>query len=539
MKKGLALLLATAMTVGLLAGCGNGGSGQSSAGGSTTAAASGGGSSESSGSGAADNSGSSAAEDGAIDLSEHVDLKMYLIGDRTPDFDEVYAEINKILEEKLNCSISVDFLSWGEHDTKYSLLFSSGEDFDLIFTAPGWCHYQQTVALGGLYPLSEEFIQTYAPGIWEVLPEVAWQQAAIDGQVYMVPNFQQEFGQDVLAVRGDLLEKYGMTDIRNWEDIRKFYLACAADGIYAGQGGPWYTWFRSLGYTGLAGSPKSGETVMIHYDQPDDMNVYYLLDWDGFSEYCHQMKEMADAGCWSSDVLNSADERQTGLLTGRAATMVWNLGSCVTYAKQANAEHPEWNITVCDPLAERQKAPNKYTTNGIGINISSKHKERAMMALNEFYCNPAIQDLAMLGIEGKHWRAVGDNQYEVIDESNFGVNNNCNWGWTNETIRREEYIADMTPLDEKQKELLETWKADIREDIHPYENFSFDPTNVSTQFAAVEAAMGSYYDPLLNGLVDDVDASIEALRQAMDSAGMQDILDEINRQLEEYMATLN
>ena len=216
MKKGLALLLATAMTVGLLAGCGNGGSGQSSAGGSTTAAASGGGSSESSGSGAADNSGSSAAEDGAIDLSEHVDLKMYLIGDRTPDFDEVYAEINKILEEKLNCSISVDFLSWGEHDTKYSLLFSSGEDFDLIFTAPGWCHYQQTVALGGLYPLSEEFIQTYAPGIWEVLPEVAWQQAAIDGQVYMVPNFQQEFGQDVLAVRGDLLEKYGMTDIRNW-----------------------------------------------------------------------------------------------------------------------------------------------------------------------------------------------------------------------------------------------------------------------------------------------------------------------------------
>lgn len=65
-----------------------------------------------------------------VDTSEPMELKMYLIGDRTPDFDEVYGKINEILEEKLNCTLSVDFLSWGEHDTKYSLLFSGGEDFD-------------------------------------------------------------------------------------------------------------------------------------------------------------------------------------------------------------------------------------------------------------------------------------------------------------------------------------------------------------------------------------------------------------------------
>ena len=101
-----------------------------------------------------------------VDTSEPMELKMYLIGDRTPDFDEVYGKINEILEEKLNCTLSVDFLSWGEHDTKYSLLFSGGEDFDLIFTASSWCHYEQTVALGGFAELTEEDIQTYAPGIW-------------------------------------------------------------------------------------------------------------------------------------------------------------------------------------------------------------------------------------------------------------------------------------------------------------------------------------------------------------------------------------
>ena len=35
---------------------------------------------------------------------------------------------------------------------------------------------------------------------------MAWEQAKIDGQIYMVPNYANEFGQEVLAVRGDLME---------------------------------------------------------------------------------------------------------------------------------------------------------------------------------------------------------------------------------------------------------------------------------------------------------------------------------------------
>lgn len=78
------------------------------------------------------------------DVSEPVVLRMYLIGDRTPDFDQVYDEINKKLQENVNATLEVNFLSWSEHDTKYSLLFSSGEEFDLIFTATGWAHYSET-----------------------------------------------------------------------------------------------------------------------------------------------------------------------------------------------------------------------------------------------------------------------------------------------------------------------------------------------------------------------------------------------------------
>lgn len=503
LKKTMALTLSVAMAAGLLTGCGKDGTNGTQAGSKGT------------------------------DTSEHVELKMYLLGDRTADFDEVYAEINKILEEKLNCSVSVDFLSWGEHDTKYSLLFSGQEDFDLIFTASSWGHYEQTVSLGGFYPLSEEFIQTYAPDIWNVVPEMAWSQAKIDGTIYMVPNYQNEFGQDVLAVRGDLMEQYGISQITSWDELTAFYKACAANGMYASQGGPWYQYFQAQGYTITGGAPKSGELILYNTQDPSDLSFTYILDWDGFTDYCIQMKELADMGCWSPDVLNSSDERQTGLLTGRTAGMIWNLGSCRTYAKQANAENPDWNVTLVDPVSSQPKKVNSYINNGMAINLNSQNPERAMMVLNEFYTNPEINDLTRFGIPGKHWEAVGDDQYKVIDESNFGVDSNCNWGWMNNDIKRTEYIEDRTPLDDTADAMLETWNNNVKPE-HVYDGFNFDSTNVTTQMAAVDAALSTYYDPLVNGLVDDVMQSLDDFRAAMESAGIRDIIAELEKQAAEY-----
>lgn len=161
-----------------------------------------------------------------------------------------------------------------------------------------------------------------------------------------------------------------------------------------------------------------------------------------------------------------------------------------------------------------------------------------MMALNEFYTNPEVYDLAMLGIEGKHWEAVGDDQYKIIDESGYGVNMNCNWGWNNLTIERTEYIENRTPLDDKFDKLQEAFNNNIKPE-HPYDGFNFDSTKVSTQFAAVEAALGKYYDPLKNGLVDDVDQALEEMKLSLESAGIYEVLDEMNRQASEHIAEKN
>lgn len=474
-----------------------------------------------------------------IDISKPITLKMYLLGDRTADFDKVYEEINKILKEKVNATVEVEFLSWSEHDTKYSLLFAGAEDFDLIFTASGWAHYETTVAMGGFYPLSQDFIKTYAPDIWDVVPEMAWSQAEIDGSPYMVPNYQNEFGANVVAVRGDLMDKYGYTDITGWDDLIAFYRDIAANEstispLGTQGGGLLYSYLLDQKLDIIGGAP--GELFIYNCLSPEDLSIAYSLDSEVFTNYFKLAKEMYDKGFWSADSLATTEERQDGFLNGTAASMIWNLGTAKYYAKQANKEHPEWKCTVIDVSPNVQKAVNPYINNGVAINASSKNKERAMMVLNEFYTNKEIQDLTSLGIEGVHWEAAGDREYKLLDgNSNYGVDNNCNWGWINTDIKRKEFIENPDEVDKKTEAILASWNGDIKVE-HPYDGFSFNNANVNSEKAAVDTVISQYYTPLMLGMAGDVDTALSELRKQLDKAGIQTIYDEIKKQADEYVA---
>ena len=128
---------------------------------------------------------------------------------------------------------------------------------------------------------------------------------------------------------------------------------------------------------------------------------------------------------------------------------------------------------------------------------------------------------------------MGTEYYKVIDESGFGVDVNCNWGWKNQNVVRKEYIENRTALDDKVDSLIEKWKGNVMPQTI-YDGFNFDSTKVATQFAAVEAALGNYYEPLVNGLVDDVDKSIAEMKVALESAGIKDIQKELERQAAEF-----
>uniref|UniRef100_UPI00321A8B76 hypothetical protein n=1 Tax=Bacteroides congonensis TaxID=1871006 RepID=UPI00321A8B76 len=107
LKRLLATGMAAIMTAGMLTGCGGGSS-------NSTDSSSG---QESSGAESAEAEGGEAAA-GELDTSKEVALSMYVISDRPAGQDIVDENLNKILKEKLNCTLKINYIGWAEYANK-------------------------------------------------------------------------------------------------------------------------------------------------------------------------------------------------------------------------------------------------------------------------------------------------------------------------------------------------------------------------------------------------------------------------------------
>ena len=201
MKKSVrivSLLLALAMAVSVFAACGDKTSSSSSKKEETSSKAS----TASEGSEASE--GSTAEGGSDLDTSKEVELVMYVVSDRPAKQDDIDANFNKLFKEKLNCTLKVNWIGWAEYPNKYPLLFSSGEKFDMAYTAT-WLNYS-SLAQKGAFKSLDEMWPKYAPKNFERQSESALQQATVDGHYYCIPTLLATYSAYGPIYRTDILE---------------------------------------------------------------------------------------------------------------------------------------------------------------------------------------------------------------------------------------------------------------------------------------------------------------------------------------------
>ncbi len=76
-------------------------------------------------------SGNKKAADSAS--GEKTVIKMYQIGDKPDNLDELLENANKIIGEKVGAKLDIQYLGWGDYDKKMSVITSSGENYDIAF----------------------------------------------------------------------------------------------------------------------------------------------------------------------------------------------------------------------------------------------------------------------------------------------------------------------------------------------------------------------------------------------------------------------
>ena len=195
-KKFLAVLLAASMVASLSA-CGGGSDASSD---NTPADTSSSDSSSSDDSAPADDS--AAADDTTassddpwadVDTSEHVVITYMTTGDAPSGtkekYDEMMAQLNAILTEKVNAELDINFISWTDYLSNYNLTLARMDgSVDLVGTASDWLDAWPNAKNGAFLELSEEMLQKYAPKTWASVPAENWDLCKYDGNIYLMPE---------------------------------------------------------------------------------------------------------------------------------------------------------------------------------------------------------------------------------------------------------------------------------------------------------------------------------------------------------------
>lgn len=501
-KKLLAVLLAATMGLGLLSGCGGGGSSSSG--------------------------GSASSGSGEVDTSKEVELVMYVVSDRPAGQDVVDENLNKLLKEKLNCTLKINWIGWAEYAQKYPLLFSSGEEFDLAYCAT-WLGFS-SLAQRGAFMALDDMLPTYAPDNYALQSESALKQATVDGHLYAVPTLLPTYAAYGAIYRGDLAAEAGITGpIDTWEEVEQFadYIVAnhpEMEAIDEYSSGP----ESSLVFARMNALMEIDSNLRFLFYDPSEEHptVKALYDLDGATEFYQRMKEWSDKGYWTKSALADTDSQKTQ--NGKAALKFHNIDNWANYS----AIHPEWDFQWGTMTNDISHLP--YTQDCMVISNTSKNPERALALWNLLTTDQDAYDALFYGVLGTTYELNDEGQFSITDMDLYSTS--AMWA-----VRTMELNRNQVGVPEGYDTIRQDWEKEIKEGVgsEKFTGFVLDTSNISTEVAACTNAKQQYGWPLELGYTNDVEASIEEYRAAMQAAGIDKLIEECQKQLDAYVDSLN
>lgn len=545
-KKMVSAVLAAVMTASVLAGCGSssGSSSESASASDTTAAAA-----EST---AAASSGDPYADlpdsilDGTVtatpemypntDLSDPYTVNMYLIGDTPNDWDEVLGKVNDYLKP-FNTTLNVTFMSWSDYQTMYTLVLAGGEQVDLIFTAP-WCYMYSEAAKGSFYELTEDFRSTYMPLSQKYQAPESWDETTISGKTIAAPSNTMTPMGKIVAIRQDLAEKYGITGLSSWDDYKNFALTIAeketpSSGIYAdaaaGENNELWEVYNQQFNTMYALDNNYLDMIYFYNEEgklPSDSDIQLAYGTDEFRAFAKDMKEMADAGCWSRGALTNTIQPYDAFGNLQGASFAWN-ATVFTYMEQAEQTEGV-TCAAYDLTSDKLVRAESYSNNDMAITAGSGNPERAAMVLDLMKNDTYLNRLLLLGVEGEHYTIDDEGNYTELDKAADypAMTISASWAIKNDNLNE-------AGQDQREIDMSDAWEE--RVEANPTITFVFDDSNVSAYVSNLTSILQDYVPSLMLGLVDDPDANIDEMMQKLEDAGLQNFYDEFYSQYDAWL----
>lgn len=516
-KKSVAILLAMAMTAGLLAGCGGSADSGADAGTSGTSGAE---------TGSADEGGNTSAADSVLKDGKDNVITMVFPGNSSApgSLEAVEEALTQLAKETVDCTIDLNILEWGVYAEQTNLMLSSGEDVDILFNLGT---VQSSANSGQILDISE-MAPVYAPETMELMDQYI-KACYVGDALYGFPSYHEFASGAGLVCRTDILEELGVDadSIKTWEDVDGLLAQVKEahpelDVLVPAEVGNGMLKNAFAGTFDILQNNMAG----VYADGSKGLTAYNIYASDEFMDVARMAYDWNQKGYYIADSTTVTDTRQTFL---RAGSCFGYIGPIHPGTKTQESINAGCDVTTIQ-ITDRVTGTNNVAGFQYTIPAGSDAPEKALAVLNMIYTNPEAQNLLHFGIEGSDYVEVREGVAGYPE----GVDNTT-VGWTNETWLTGN--ASIGLAWETDPDDIWAKYADFNDNatFSPAYGFTFDSANVKTEITAVQNVLDKYTAMIYSGFADPEEA-VAQFNSELEAAGMQNIVDEMQSQLDAWSA---
>ncbi|CAH1221750.1 hypothetical protein PAECIP111892_05036 [Paenibacillus auburnensis] len=471
-----------------------------------------------------------------------VTLVGYLIGSPPAGLKDVLNELNAKLIKDLQVRIDLRYIGWGELAARYPLVLTSDDTADFIF-ASNWTYYTQIAAQGGFREITPEMMKNYMPLHYKATDQQAWEQAEIGGKIYMIPSASPDLKVPVTLIRGDLRKKYGLTEIKRFTDLAPYLEAVKTNepNMVPIRVDKQYDfskthsnlqWELGPAVVDLITTTNGFSGVFTSWDSSDGA-VLSIFDEPlkrSFLQAGKIVKDWYDRGYINHDAIANKVRSKDSFEQGLSAVAFGNSNDI--QSTLANAEQKGWEVEIIPTLSSKGTyIADPFVNNGVALPADSKHAELTMRMLDLIMEDPVYSRLVYFGIEGKNYVLQGGEiampPGTSADKNDYPPDAAGFW-FTN----KSEY-----PPFAAWSEVYREHRKQIGSMLVPYRysSFNFNAEPIKGELEQINQAAIQYLNPLLGGMVPDVNQAFNQMQKAVIDAGFPKVINEARRQAHSYM----
>lgn len=440
------------------------------------------------------------------------ELTYWAIGDQPKELDAVTAAINEYTVEKIGAKVKFKYAGWGDYSDKISKIIQSGEAYDIAFGAA--INNSTDLAEKGYFADLAPVLNDKAKALYDFVPTSLWEAMTLEGKIFGVPAYKDSAQANYWVWKKSVVDELGI-DYENIETLDELYPALQK----IKQAYPSDYPIMIHGKEGINSLESDFDLFLelpmigVKYDDPSAKVTTPFAD----EQYLGYLRTLYK---WMKE----------GLINPDAASLTQNINKGVVASGQGYpTSDVEWSITNEYPVVSHRRTDPIYTTKSIRgsfmvVSANSPNIEKSTELLQLINTDSKMRNLLAFGIEDTHYKKTGENNIEMLTDgyrtAQFSQGTFFNM-----------YIVDPAPAN--RWELLKQQNEEAIES--PILGFSFSSKNVQNEIAACSTIFNKYKSVLITG-TEDPDVKVPQMMEELNKAGLQTIIDDSQKQIDEFLA---